>query len=174
MGIDLSDVQIGHGRVRVQAMGLDNVELLVGDIARMDLAPLGQFDFIIAHGVYSWVPDNVQDALLAAIRRLLAPTGVAYLSYNVYPGWKVKEVMRDAMMLASGASTTPDEKVREPVAISSTEVVGRAGAHGLGLSGGGTSLHNDVPRATTVPRLRSTCSKSAEASRFWWSSTWTS
>jgi methyltransferase-like protein len=50
---------------------------------------------------------------LAAVRALLAPDGVAYLSYNVYPGWKSKEVLRDAMMLASGTSGSPEEKVRE-------------------------------------------------------------
>ena len=113
VGIDLSQVQIDQGRARVQALGLDNLELIAGDIAQMDLAALGQFDFVIAHGVYSWVPPEVQDALLASFRALLAPDGVAYLSYNVYPGWKSKEVVRDAMLLASGASATPDEKVRE-------------------------------------------------------------
>jgi methyltransferase-like protein len=89
------------------------MEFVAGDIARMDLTTLGQFDFIIAHGVYSWVPPEVQDALLAAFRALLAPDGVAYMSYNVYPGWKSKEVLRDAMLLASGGSTTPEDKARE-------------------------------------------------------------
>jgi SAM-dependent methyltransferase len=55
VGIDLSPVQIERGREMVEAMGLDNVELIVGDIASMDLAPLGQFDYVICHGVYSWV-----------------------------------------------------------------------------------------------------------------------
>ncbi len=113
VGIDLSQVQIDQGRARTRALGLDNVDLIAGDIARMDLAGLGQFDFVIAHGVYSWVPAEVQKALLSAFRRLLAPEGVAYMSYNVYPGWKSKEIIRDAMLLASGASATPDEKVRE-------------------------------------------------------------
>lgn len=113
VGIDLSEVQIDQGRTRVQALGLNNLELLAGDIARMDLAALGQFDFVIAHGVYSWVPAEVQEAVLSAFRRLLAPEGVAYMSYNVYPGWKSKEIVRDAMLLASGTSATPDEKVRE-------------------------------------------------------------
>jgi SAM-dependent methyltransferase/Fe2+ transport system protein FeoA len=113
VGIDLSQVQIDLGRTRARALGLDNLELLAGDLARMNLLALGRFDFVIAHGVYSWVPHQVQEALLAAISGLLAPDGVAYLSYNTYPGWKSKEVLRDAMMLASGASGSPQDKVRE-------------------------------------------------------------
>ncbi|OBA85138.1 hypothetical protein A5662_00200 [Mycobacteriaceae bacterium 1482268.1] len=113
VGLDLSPVQIRHGRSRAEALGLDNLELIAGDIARMDLAGLGQFDYIVAHGVYSWVPPNVQDAILAAFRTLLAPQGVAYLSYNTYPGWKTKEVLRDAMLLASGGSPTPEVKVEK-------------------------------------------------------------
>ena len=58
------------------------------------------------------LPD-VQDAILSAFRRVMAPEGVTYVSYNVYPGWKAKETMRDAMLLASGASTTPEAKVLE-------------------------------------------------------------
>jgi methyltransferase-like protein/2-polyprenyl-3-methyl-5-hydroxy-6-metoxy-1,4-benzoquinol methylase len=112
VGLDLSQVQVDLARARVQALGLENLEFVAGDIARMDLTALGQFDFIIAHGVYSWVPSEVQEALLAAFRTLLAPEGVAYMSYNVYPGWKSKEVLRDAMLLASGGSATPDEKAR--------------------------------------------------------------
>src|SRR5258705_321817 len=105
--------QADQGRLVTQALGLGNVELLAGDIASMDLTSLGQFDFIIAHGVYSWVPAEVQDAVLSAFRTLLAPDGVAYMSYNVYPGWKSKEIARDAMLLASGASATPEDKARD-------------------------------------------------------------
>ena len=100
VGIDLSSVQVDQGRRRVQALGLWNLELLQGDVAAMDLTALGQFDFIICHGVYSWVPANVQEAILSAFDTVLAPKGVAYISYNVYPGWKSKEIVRDAMLFA--------------------------------------------------------------------------
>ncbi len=113
VGIDLSQVQIDQGRARAQTLGLDNVQFAAEDISRIDADAWGHFDFIVAHGVYSWVPADVQDAILSSIRSLLAPEGIAYVSYNTYPGWKAKEVMRDAMMLASGASTTPEDKVRE-------------------------------------------------------------
>ena len=111
VGLDLSPVRVNEGRKRVEALGLTNVELLQADIAQYDLAALGQFDFVICHGVYSWVPENVQQAILAAFRTLLAPDGVGYVSYNTYPGWKAKEIIRDAMLLRCGAMTTPSEKV---------------------------------------------------------------
>jgi SAM-dependent methyltransferase/methyltransferase-like protein len=111
VGIDLSPVQIDEGRRRVQAAGLDNLTLIVGDVASMDLSTVGEFDYVIAHGVYSWVPPHVQDAVLRAMGEVLTPNGVAYVSYNVYPGWKSKEIVRDAMLFASRASTTPEDKV---------------------------------------------------------------
>lgn len=111
VGIDLSQVQVDQGRRRVQELGLGNLELVQGDIASMDLAALGQFDFIICHGVYSWVPESVQEAILAAVHRLLTPEGVAFISYNVYPGWKAKEIVRDAMLLRGGGRGTPEEKL---------------------------------------------------------------
>lgn len=111
VGIDVSQVQIEEGRARVQALGLGNLELRQGDIAGMDLAALGQFDFIICHGVYSWVPETVQEAILAAFEWLLAPEGLAYISYNVYPGWKAKEIVRDAMLMRGAGRGSPDEQL---------------------------------------------------------------
>lgn len=94
----------------MKALDLENLELLQGDIAAMDLSTLGKFDYVICHGVYSWVPDSVQDAILAAIQEVLVPEGVAYLSYNAYPGWKAKEIVRDAMLMRGGKGT-PDEQL---------------------------------------------------------------
>ncbi len=155
VGIDLSQVQVDHGRTRVQALSLDNLQLLAGDIARMNFAELGQFDFVIAHGVYSWVPTEVQEALLSAFRRLLAPEGVAYISYNVYPGWKSKEILRDAMLLASGGSVTPEEKVRDarrmvdlleevaPADSALARILAESRAHALGY-GDSYLLHDEL------------------------------
>ncbi|OFJ52929.1 methyltransferase regulatory domain-containing protein [Mycolicibacterium grossiae] len=113
VGVDLSEVQIAHGRARAAALGVENLELIAADLAQLDPESLGRFDVIVAHGVYSWVPEHVRDALLNIFRSALSPDGVAYVSYNTHPGWKSKEVLRDVMLLASGASATPEEKVRE-------------------------------------------------------------
>lgn len=98
VGIDLSPVQIDAGRRAAAELGLSNIELHQGDLG--DIAPtLGVFDYIICHGVYSWVPPEVQEAILRVCCENLAPDGVAFVSYNCYPGWKAKEVVRDAMIL---------------------------------------------------------------------------
>ena len=47
----------------------------------------------------------------SAFDTLLSPEGVAYISYNVYPGWKAKEIVRDAMLLRGGERATPEEKL---------------------------------------------------------------
>ncbi len=97
VGIDLSERQIAEGRGLVDALGLPNVVLEHIDIcavAERLADQFGPFDYIIAHGIYSWVPDAVKESLLAACRRLLAPEGIAYVSYNCYPACQLREMIR--------------------------------------------------------------------------------
>jgi SAM-dependent methyltransferase len=109
-GIDLSQVQVEAGQRAIAAMGLKNVKLVQCSIADLDES-LGEFDYIICHGVYSWVPPEVQEAILRVSGQCLSPDGIAYVSYNTYPGWKAKEVVRDAMLLRADGHTAADEKL---------------------------------------------------------------
>ncbi|BCH35342.1 hypothetical protein MesoLjLc_72720 [Mesorhizobium sp. L-8-10] len=111
VGIDLSGVQIALGKERVDALGLSNIRLIEADLAALDSKGLGSFDFVICHGVYSWVPAHVREAILRICKENLAPDGIAYVSYNVYPGWKAREIVRDAMMLRGAARATPAERL---------------------------------------------------------------
>jgi len=110
VGVDLSPVQIDIGRGLVEAMGLANVRLIQGSIAELG-DELGRFDYIVCHGVYSWVPEEVRVAILDVCDRLLTDNGVAYVSYNTYPGWKAKEIVRDAMLLRAGDRATAQERL---------------------------------------------------------------
>ena len=110
VGVDLSPVQIAQGAAALDGMQLANAELRAFNIAEID-ASFGQFDYIVCHGVYSWVPGPVQEAILRVCAENLAPDGVAYVSYNVYPGWKAREIVRDAMILRGGPRDTPEEKL---------------------------------------------------------------
>lgn len=110
VGVDVSAVQIELGQRAIEAMGLGNLTLKHGSIEDL-AASLGEFDYVICHGVYSWVPADVREAILRAVSRHLGPDGVAYISYNTYPGWKAKEVLRDAMLLRAEEGGTPTERL---------------------------------------------------------------
>ncbi len=110
LGVDLSTVQVKAGNQAIRSMGLNNIRLLQASITELG-ADIGLFDYIICHGVYSWVPEDVREAILRLSRERLAPQGVAYVSYNVYPGWKAKEIVRDAMLLRTGPHQSASEKL---------------------------------------------------------------
>ena len=82
VGVDLSQRQIDEGHSMVQSLGLDNIELRQASILDVDRS-WGEFDYIICHGVYSWVDAEVRDKILAICKENLSPNGVAYVSYNV-------------------------------------------------------------------------------------------
>lgn len=99
LGIDLSARQVADGRSVIRRIGLANIELRQGDIAELG-AELGEVDYIIAHGVYSWVPPAVREHLLGLAAALLAPAGVFYVSYNTLPGWRMRGMLRDMLRYA--------------------------------------------------------------------------
>jgi len=96
VGVDYSDKQIQEGRKTVAALGLKNIELRRASILDVDES-FGKFDYIICHGVYSWVPEEVQDGILRVVRDNLTEHGVAYVSYNTFPGWHMRGMIRDMM-----------------------------------------------------------------------------
>jgi methyltransferase-like protein/ubiquinone/menaquinone biosynthesis C-methylase UbiE len=96
LGIDLSPRQIAQGQELIDATGVTNVQLRALDI--MQLGPdFGTFDYILCHGVYSWVPPPVQEKIFEICARHLAPQGLAYISYNTYPGWHQRGMVRDML-----------------------------------------------------------------------------
>lgn len=96
VGIDLSARQVAAGRATVEALGLRNIALHAVSITDVDES-FGQFDYIVCHGVYSWVPAPVRERILAVCAERLVPNGVAYVSYNTYPGWHGRGMARNMM-----------------------------------------------------------------------------
>ena len=116
VGIDLSARQVGMGQEVQRALGLTNLELKPLSILDVG-ADFGTFDYILCHGVYSWVPPEVQDKVLHICKANLAADGIAYISYNTYPGWHLRAMTRE--MLRYHADQFPDavEKVAQARAL---------------------------------------------------------
>ncbi|MFB9269885.1 methyltransferase regulatory domain-containing protein [Bradyrhizobium erythrophlei] len=116
IGVDLSGVTIERGRRNVAALGLSNVKLLHCDIMNVD-ASFGQFDYIVAHGVYSWVPPEVREKMMTIFKQNLAPQGVCYVSYNAHPFSHLRNMVRDMMQYHTRHITSMKEKVGQARAI---------------------------------------------------------
>ncbi len=118
-GIDLAAPAITHGCALIRKLGLDNITLRRLDLmqAGADLGEFdyGVFDYIIAHGLYSWVPAAVRDGLLGLSRRHLAPQGVAYVSYNASPGFGRRRLFREMMLYHAREVEDPMRRVEQGV-----------------------------------------------------------
>jgi len=110
VGVDISGVQITNAVAHATNAGLTNVHFVHGDFRELPAHVPAEYDFVICHGVYSWVDEATGQALLESMRALLAPMGVAYISYNTYPGWHMVEMVRRLMRLHT--ADAPDEQAR--------------------------------------------------------------
>ncbi|HMT08556.1 MAG TPA: class I SAM-dependent methyltransferase [Pyrinomonadaceae bacterium] len=111
IGIDLSTVEIESANKTVAELGLFNIEFRQADVTGLNVEKLGTFDFIIAHGLFSWVPDAVRPALLDIYRTCLAPNGIGYISYNALPGCHIRRITSDLMQYHSRNETDAITKV---------------------------------------------------------------
>jgi methyltransferase-like protein/SAM-dependent methyltransferase len=116
VGVDLSAVQVATGQAVIDALGFNHVRLVAGSIADIDES-YGDFDFILCHGVYSWVPTSVQERILAVCHERLRPDGIAYISYNTLPGWHMRGMIRDLMRHHALGFASPSEQVGQARAI---------------------------------------------------------
>ena len=109
VGIDLSGRQIEDAKSVASGLGLGNIDLRHASILDVD-ASYGEFDYIICHGVFAWVPRSVQDKILSIYEQHLTPNGVGHVSYNTYPGWHFRGMVREMLVYHSaGFSDAPTQ-----------------------------------------------------------------
>jgi 2-polyprenyl-3-methyl-5-hydroxy-6-metoxy-1,4-benzoquinol methylase len=110
VGVDLAASAIAEGRAAVEAVGLENLEFRQGDVRALTRGELGEFDYVIAHGVYAWIPQDARDALLALVASHLSPDGLAFVSYNANPGGYFRRMLRDAGLWHARGIEDPTER----------------------------------------------------------------
>jgi methyltransferase-like protein/SAM-dependent methyltransferase len=110
VGVDMAEKPIAHGQALIERSGQQNIQLHAADILKLDDS-LGEFDYIIAHGLYSWVPPEVRDGIMRLCERSLSPTGVAYISYNAYPGNHSRDLARGIMRFHNSQFDDSETKI---------------------------------------------------------------
>lgn len=132
VGFDLSQKQIESAQSSIDKLGLTNIEVKRLDLLNVDES-LGKFDYVICHGVYSWVPPEVRGKILEVCRDCLNPQGIAYVSYNTLPGWHLRGAIRDMMNYHTRTLADPTKKVQQARALLeflASSVPKDAGAYG--------------------------------------------
>ncbi|MEZ5426995.1 MAG: class I SAM-dependent methyltransferase [Pyrinomonadaceae bacterium] len=117
VGIDLSARHIEAAERMVAELGLKNIRFLQKDVMDLGREEFGEFDYIAAHGLFSWVPDFVRERVLDLYAEMLAPEGVGYLSYNTLPGGYMRQMMRDMMQFHTIDEPLSLDKVEKGLSI---------------------------------------------------------
>ena len=112
IGVDLSAKAIARGESMRAALGLHNLQLVAADLAGWDPGA-ARYDYIVAHGFFSWVPPFVREHLLALCNRALAADGIAYISYNALPGCHLRRMVWEMMRFHVREVEDPPERVRK-------------------------------------------------------------
>lgn len=112
LGIDLSKTQIEIGKKYANELGLKNLELKAMSVTDLDES-YGKFDYIVCHGVFSWVPEFVQEAILKVSKDLLVENGLAFISYNVLPGWNMMRTVREFAQFHADNFGDTAEKIQQ-------------------------------------------------------------
>lgn len=116
LGVDLAPTSIEEAREHAAALGLNNIQFDVADLAAMP-DDLGEFDYIMAHGVFSWVPKEAREGLLNTLSARLAHNGIGYISYNVLPGWHLHRVVRDLLRMHAELFEDPQQQIEQALSM---------------------------------------------------------
>jgi SAM-dependent methyltransferase len=113
VGVDLAASAIEVARETAAAAGLGNVRFDVADVLELSDGRLGEFEYVIVHGLYAWASEPLREAVLEACRAHLAPDGIVYVSYNSHPGGHLRRMLREmAQWHARGVADPREEAER--------------------------------------------------------------
>jgi methyltransferase-like protein len=112
IGVDSCEKSSVFAKQALESTGLSNVKFLDEDILKIP-ADLGKFDYILAHEIYSMVPENVRDAILHISSANLNRNGIVLISYNCLPGWSIRGALRDMMLMHTARIPNASEKIAQ-------------------------------------------------------------
>ena len=93
-------------------LGIENVQFACESFENLD-ASIGQFDYVLCHGVFCWTTPNVQEHILRICRDLLKPNGLAHIHLNVVPGSWLGDFFRAYLQTNQDRSKAPLEQVTD-------------------------------------------------------------
>ena len=97
-GCDIIPAHVEGGRRHAAAFGVANITFHETDFDHLLARGVPPCDFIVLHGVYSWVDEDERAAVRRVIDDRLKPGGLVYVSYNCLPGWASEAPLRKLLV----------------------------------------------------------------------------
>jgi SAM-dependent methyltransferase len=90
IGVDFNPAHVQHGRELAEKAGLSNIEFVQASFSDLLSHPTFfqlKADYVMIHGVYTWVNEANRTAIHAVINAITRLGSIIYNSHNVMPGW---------------------------------------------------------------------------------------
>jgi SAM-dependent methyltransferase len=118
LGVDLSAAHVGSAKRLARDGALENMGVLERDFSDLVHEDIGELDYIVAHGVLSWVSPEKRKALFDFARAKLKRGGLLHVSYNAMPGWASVEPLRQLLLFGAeaGKGQTSAERAKDGLA----------------------------------------------------------
>ena len=97
-GVDFNDQHIEAASALAAGAKLTNASFVRADFNALEPLDLGPFDFVVLHGVWSWVDPEARNAIREFLAKKVKPGGIVYVSYDTMPGWAALAPIRDLML----------------------------------------------------------------------------
>ncbi|MGY6528645.1 MAG: class I SAM-dependent methyltransferase [Cyanobacterium sp.] len=104
---DFNPNHILEARKLAKSAGSQNVHFFDDSFTEFLYQDLPQFDFIVLHGIYSWITPENRQAIVEFIKKKLNVGGLVYVSYNALPGWAAAMPMQGLMLRHRKHSSEP-------------------------------------------------------------------
>ncbi len=102
--IDPSANHIRAGRTMAEAANLHNVTFIEAGVGDEATRSVPRCEFVTAHGLLSWVSEDVRIRVLRFLKDYLKPGGLAMLSYDALPGWAPMTPIREMLLTFAGSA----------------------------------------------------------------------
>lgn len=113
VGVDLAESHIADAKRDAATLGLRNVEFHQMDVADIKRDDFGGFDYITAHGLFSWIPDFVRPRVIEIFGEMLNANGIGYVSYVTKPGAMQRQMVQQMLRHHVRKLSDPLEKVNK-------------------------------------------------------------
>ncbi|HEY8074496.1 MAG TPA: class I SAM-dependent methyltransferase [Labilithrix sp.] len=147
LGVDIGAAHIASAKRLARDGALENIGFLERDFEALLDEEIGAFDYVVAHGVLTWIGPEKRKAMIALAQRMLKPGGLLYVTYNAMPGWSAVEPLRQLLLSPLGQAPEGSSLDRAKSGLAFAQLLQSSGAEYFAKNPSATEMLGAMTRA---------------------------